>query len=158
MPLRAEGRFNRSSHIIIIKEKRNLLFWYTGVIWRGLNGQKLVQLVHSNPEILLKCARMLKNVNKTEKQLNYFCQEILMIISSRGWSNVDLFKLEKLFGLVLALVIPETAERMNWTNFTNWKGVLTTCTKGGCRRLKKGILTDVGRRWMSAFGFCRQKP
>ena len=41
-----------------------------------------------------------------------------MIISSQGWSNVSLFKLEKLFGLVLALGKPVSAERMKWTNFT----------------------------------------
>ena len=68
--------------------------------------------------------------------------------------------------LKLSTLVP--GQQLNWyplwytqvqfLHATNWKGVLTTRTKGGCRRLKKGILTDAGRRWMSAFGFCRQKP
>ena len=56
------------TNALLLLRKMNLLFWYTGMIWRGLKGQKLVQLVQPKLvqlvqpklEILLKCARTLK--------------------------------------------------------------------------------------------------
>ena len=35
----------QTNALLLLRKKRNLLFWYTGVIWRGSKGQKLVQWV-----------------------------------------------------------------------------------------------------------------
>ena len=52
------------------------------------------------------------------KTIKLFCHKILIINSSQGYLNVPLLGLEKLFGSVLSLGIPETADDMNSTNFT----------------------------------------
>ena len=48
----------KQTNALLLLRKINLLFWYTGVIWRGMKGQKLVQLVHSKSATLLKDGRI----------------------------------------------------------------------------------------------------